>query len=162
VGSTHHSFLTTICERSWLRSSIGLGLGCGQLRGAAAGRLPPPAGIVGPATSKGGTVTEAKQKDVITRLADAGEEALQRLGDIPGTSRLLEAVDGLRDRLNDLQRKVRSLDPLERRVAELERRLDELSPAEGRAKAHRPPRPRPATSGPTSTSRGRTAATPKG
>jgi predicted transcriptional regulator len=66
-------------------------------------------------------------QDVISRLAHTGEEALQKLADLPGGSRFLEAANALRDRVDDLARRVRQLDPLERRVAELERRLDELS-----------------------------------
>jgi outer membrane murein-binding lipoprotein Lpp len=68
-----------------------------------------------------------QQKDVIARLAESGEEALQKLADLPGGSRLLEAGNALRDRVDELSKRVRSLDPLERRVAELERRLDALS-----------------------------------
>lgn len=72
---------------------------------------------------------QQKPKDVIGRLAETGEDALQRLADLPGGARLLEAGNALRDRVDDLTKRVRSLDPLERRVAELERRLDELSKA---------------------------------
>ena len=68
-----------------------------------------------------------QQKDVITRLAETGEEALHKIADLPGGSRVVEAANALRDRVDDLTKRVRSLDPLERRVAELERRLDELS-----------------------------------
>ncbi len=68
-----------------------------------------------------------QQKDVITRLAATGEDALQKLVDLPGRSRVIEAANALRDRVDELTRRVRSLNPLEKRVAELERRLDELS-----------------------------------
>jgi uncharacterized protein involved in exopolysaccharide biosynthesis len=80
-----------------------------------------------------------QQKDVIGRLAETGEEALQRLADLPGGARLVEAGNALRDRVDDLTKRVRSLDPLERRVAELERRLDALSKGKptGRAPAKR-------------------------
>ena len=77
-----------------------------------------------------------KQKDVITRLAETGEEALQKIAELPGGARLAEAATALRDRADELTNRMRSLDPLERRVAELERRLEELSkPA---AKARKP------------------------
>ena len=52
---------------------------------------------------------------------------MQRLADLPGGTRLLEAANALRDRLEDISKRLRSLDPLEKRVAELEQRLDELS-----------------------------------
>ena len=68
-----------------------------------------------------------QQKDVITRLAESGEEALHRLAELPGGARFAEAANALRDRVDDLAKRMRSLDPLERRVAELERRLDALS-----------------------------------
>ena len=80
-----------------------------------------------------------QQKDVITRLAETGEEALQKLAELPGGSRLLDAGNALRERVDELSKRVRSLDPLERRVAELERRLDALS------KPKPPPRTRKTT-----------------
>ena len=68
-----------------------------------------------------------QQKDVITRLAETGEEALHRLAELPGGARFAEAANALRDRVDELAKRMRSLDPLERRVAALERRLDALS-----------------------------------
>jgi ubiquinone biosynthesis protein UbiJ len=67
------------------------------------------------------------QKDLLTRLSDAGEEALSRVAGSPATTRLVETVGGMRDRLDEVQKKVRGLDALERRVAKLEERVDELS-----------------------------------
>lgn len=68
-----------------------------------------------------------QQKDIVTLLADAGDDALQKLQDLPGAARFTEAAHALREQLEEVYRRVRSLDPLERRVAALERRLDELS-----------------------------------
>jgi uncharacterized protein YoxC len=68
-----------------------------------------------------------RQKDLLTRLGDAGEEALSRVAGSQATSRLVETVGGMRERLDDMQKKVRGLDALEQRVAELEKRVDELS-----------------------------------
>ena len=65
-------------------------------------------------------------KDLLTRLADAGEEAIQRLGEMPGAGRMMEAMTGMRDRIDELQRRVRGLDALERRVASLEERMNQL------------------------------------
>ena len=70
--------------------------------------------------------TQDKDKDVITRLADAGEEALQKLGDLPGGKSLLKAVGDIRTRLDDTTAKLRKLDPLERRVSSIEKRLSAL------------------------------------
>jgi hypothetical protein len=64
------------------------------------------------------------RKDILTRLADAGEEAIARFTDTPGADRMLGAFTSMRDRMDELQRRVRGIDELERRVAELEQRLD--------------------------------------
>ena len=82
-----------------------------------------------------------QQKDVITRLAESGEEALHKLAELPGGAKVLEAGNALRDRVDDLTRRMRSLDPLERRVTELERRLEELTkpkPKPARTTARKP------------------------
>jgi hypothetical protein len=44
----------------------------------------------------------AKEKDFVTRLADAGEEALQRLSDLPGGQRAVTAFNDLRNRVDEL------------------------------------------------------------
>jgi hypothetical protein len=68
----------------------------------------------------------------VERLADLGEEAIQRIGNAPGGDRVLAAMAGTRDRLDDLQKRVRGLEELDKRVATIERRLDRL---EGKGKA---------------------------
>ena len=68
-----------------------------------------------------------QQKDVVGRLSDSGEEALQRLLQNPGTAKVVGAANAMKERVDELTRRMRSLDPLEKRVAELERRLDELT-----------------------------------
>jgi uncharacterized coiled-coil protein SlyX len=68
-----------------------------------------------------------QQKDLLTRLSDVGEEALSRVAGSQTTARLIDSVGGMRERLEDVQKKVRGLDALEKRVAKLEKRLDELS-----------------------------------
>jgi len=76
-------------------------------------------------------------KDLLTMLADRGEEAIQRLSDAPGADRLLGAAQALRDRMDEMQKRLRGIDALEKRVAELEKRVDALSAPSTR--------PRPAT-----------------
>ena len=66
-------------------------------------------------------------KDLLTMLADRGEEAIQRLADAPGADRLLSAAQALRDRMDEMQKRVRGIDALEKRVAELEKRVETLS-----------------------------------
>jgi phage shock protein A len=68
-----------------------------------------------------------RQKDLLTRLSDAGEEALSRVAGSQATTRVVETVGGMRERLDEMQKKVRGLDALEQRVADLEKRVDELS-----------------------------------
>jgi hypothetical protein len=67
------------------------------------------------------------QKDLLTRLADAGEAAIQRLGEAPGADRFMGFVNNTRDRLDELQRRVRGLEGLEQRIAVLERKVDRLT-----------------------------------
>jgi TolA-binding protein len=66
-------------------------------------------------------------KDLLTMLADRGEEAIQRLSDAPGADRLLGAAQALRDRMDEMQKRIRGIDALEKRVAKLEKRLNEMS-----------------------------------
>jgi hypothetical protein len=67
----------------------------------------------------------------LDRLADLGEDAIQRIGSAPGGDKVLAAMAGTRDRLDDLQKRVRGLEDLDKRVASIERRLDKL---EGKGK----------------------------
>jgi hypothetical protein len=86
--------------------------------------------------------TRKPQKDVLQRLADGGEEALQKfIADLPGGKKVVGAANSLFARVDELSRRMRSLDPLERRVTELERRLDALTkkPAAKRTTAARKP-----------------------
>ena len=77
-------------------------------------------------------------RDLLSMLADRGEEAIQKLSDTPGADRLLGAAQSMRERLDELQKKVRGIDALERRVTTLERRLDELAaPSAKKAPARR-------------------------
>ena len=69
------------------------------------------------------------EMDFMTRLTDAGEEALQRIADLPGGQRALSAVNDLRTRVDDLAKKVRGIDALEGRVAKLEKELAALKKA---------------------------------
>ena len=56
-------------------------------------------------------------------MADLGAEALQRLGEVPGGSKLVDMANETRARLDEMQKKLRGLDELEKRVAKLEREL---------------------------------------
>jgi hypothetical protein len=67
-----------------------------------------------------------KQRDLIARLADRGEDALHRLGDIPGGSRAVKAFNDLKARVDEMGKKVRGIDALEARVAKLEKDVSSL------------------------------------
>lgn len=81
------------------------------------------------------------EKDFVTRLADAGEEALQRLSDLPGGQKVLTAVNDLRTRVDDLAKKVRGIDALEARVAKLEKDVTALKKAKTPARRQAPRKP---------------------
>jgi hypothetical protein len=89
------------------------------------------------------------QKDLLGRLSDVGEEALSRVAGSPTASRVFDSVGGMRERLDDIQKKLRGLDALERRVEKLEQRVEELS------------KPKRSSSGATRTATTKRAATPR-
>lgn len=62
----------------------------------------------------------------MTRLTDAGEEALQRLSELPGGQKALTAFNDLRARVDDLGKKVRGIDALEARVVRVEKEIAAL------------------------------------
>jgi hypothetical protein len=89
------------------------------------------------------------KQDLLTRLADLSEGAVQRLSEAPGADRALQALKGLADRVDELQRRTRGFEELERRLTTLEKRVDSLA----KPKPARKPKPasgaRPAKSGTT-------------
>jgi uncharacterized protein YceH (UPF0502 family) len=88
------------------------------------------------------TTQKAKpEKDFVTRLADAGEEALQRLADLPGGQKALTAMNDLRTRVDDLTKKVRGIDALEARIVKLEKEVAALKKAKSPARRQAPRRP---------------------
>jgi hypothetical protein len=83
------------------------------------------------------------EKDFVTRLADAGEEALQRLADLPGGQRAMTAFNDLRSRVDELGKKVRGIEALEARVSKLEKEIAAVKKAKApsRRTAARKPSP---------------------
>jgi hypothetical protein len=76
------------------------------------------------------TTKQTADKDTIARLASKGEATLQRLAELPGGTKALNAFNDLRARVDDLGKKVRGIDALEARVAKLEKELAALKRAE--------------------------------
>ena len=91
--------------------------------------------------SAAGDSPKSGEKDLMTRLADAGEEALQKLSELPGGQRALSAVNELRTRVDDLTKKVRGIDALEARVVKLEKELAALKRAKAPARSSTPRKP---------------------
>ena len=75
--------------------------------------------------------------DLLGRLADLSEDAIQRLSDAPGAERVIGAMNTMRDRLDELQKRVRGLEELEQRLTALERKVDKLGKSEGSASSAR-------------------------
>ncbi len=68
-----------------------------------------------------------QRSDLLSKLTDAGEEAISRLHEAPGADRLQAVATNMRDRVDELTKKVRGIDAMERRLKELERKVDKLS-----------------------------------
>jgi uncharacterized protein involved in exopolysaccharide biosynthesis len=74
---------------------------------------------------------EPDERDLLTRLTDAGEEAMGWIRtDVPGAKRALQAASDLRARVDELAKRVSGMDELEQRVAALEEQLAGLRKAE--------------------------------
>ncbi|MGD0167554.1 MAG: hypothetical protein ABSC51_09760 [Gaiellaceae bacterium] len=65
--------------------------------------------------------------EIVSKLADRGEEALQKIAGTQAAQKLLDALTGLRTRIDELQRRVSGVEALEKRVADLEKRVKALS-----------------------------------
>lgn len=84
------------------------------------------------------------KQDLLNRLADLSEGAVQRLSEAPGADRALQALKALGEKVDELQRQMRGFTELEKRLSALEKRVDAMAkpkrarkPASG-ARAHAP------------------------
>jgi polyhydroxyalkanoate synthesis regulator phasin len=68
-------------------------------------------------------MAKTQQKDILARFQDIGSEALNKLQDVPGGSKLVDMANETKARLDEMQKKLRGLDELEQRVAALEKQL---------------------------------------
>ena len=73
-------------------------------------------------------------KDLLARLADAGEEALRRLSEAPGMDRALSYARTTRKQLDELTKRVQGISALEARIAKLEKQVAALSKDPGSSK----------------------------
>jgi hypothetical protein len=92
----------------------------------------------------------AQDEDLISRLADTGEDALRRLVGFPRRV-VVDVMDGVGERLQDAATKLRGIDPLVGRVAALEKRLDSLEKPKKRTARKASSRAKPSTSNRAST-----------
>jgi hypothetical protein len=86
-------------------------------------------------------------KDLLTRLADAGEVALRRLGEAPGMDRALAYAHTTRKQIDELTKRVQGISALEARIAKLEKQVAALSKDPGSSKRS-PARKAPPTAAP--------------
>jgi hypothetical protein len=91
-------------------------------------------------------MAKESDKDILARLADAGEDALRRLGEAPGMDRALTYARTTRKQLDEVTKRVQGINALEARIAKLEKQVAALS-KEGSSKRS-PARKAPPTSGP--------------
>jgi ApbE superfamily uncharacterized protein (UPF0280 family) len=76
-----------------------------------------------------------RRTDLLGRLADMSEDAIQKLSDAPGADRVIGALNTLKDRTDDLQKRVRGLEDLEKRLTAVEAKVAKLTKAEKGTKA---------------------------
>ena len=79
-----------------------------------------------------------RNKDLLGMLSDLSEGAVQRLSEAPGADRALQALKGLGDKVDELQRRTRGFEELEKRLSTLEKRVDGLAKAKSPRRAKSP------------------------
>ena len=65
-------------------------------------------------------------KNPLSHLASLGEDVLGKASQNPTAARVLQGAMQLKDRVDDLSKRVRGLEQMEKRVAQLEKRLAKL------------------------------------
>ena len=80
----------------------------------------------------------ARTNNPLSQLASLGEEVLGKAAENPTAARVLGSAMQLRDRLDELSKRVRGLEGMEQRLAELERRVDELAGEQPKPKKRTP------------------------
>ena len=65
-------------------------------------------------------------RNPLTQLASLGEDVIGKASQNPTASRFLQGAVQLRDRVDDLSKRVRGLEQMEKQIAELEKRVAKL------------------------------------
>ena len=76
-------------------------------------------------------MAQQRKPDLIAKLADRGEDVVGRITDFPAAQRVVDAAAALKERADELQRRLRGLDELEKRVVALEKKVERLSKPAG-------------------------------
>jgi hypothetical protein len=84
-------------------------------------------------------------KDLVARLTDLSEGAIQRLSEAPGAERALQALKSLADKVDELQKRTRGIEELEKRLTALEKRVDAIAKPKSARKPASAARARPKT-----------------
>jgi len=74
-------------------------------------------------------------RNPLTQLASLGEDVIGKASQNPTASRFLQGAVQLRDRVDDLSKRVRGLEQMEKQIAELEKRVAKLEGGTGRKPA---------------------------
>ena len=69
----------------------------------------------------------AEPQNLLGRLADAGEEAISKVSEMPALHRVTATMTTLRERMDEMQKRLRGLDDVEKRLTALEKKVDELA-----------------------------------
>jgi hypothetical protein len=94
-----------------------------------------------------------RNKDLLSRLADLSEASIQRLAEAPMADRAVQALKGLGERVDDLQRRMRGFEELEQRLTALEKKVDTLAKAKAPRRASSASRSRTRTAKSAATSK---------
>jgi outer membrane murein-binding lipoprotein Lpp len=89
-------------------------------------------------------MAKESDKDLLARLADAGEDALRRLGEAPGMDRAMTYAKTTRKQIDELTKRVQGISELEARIAKLEKQVSALT-KEGSSSKRAPARKAPPT-----------------
>lgn len=78
---------------------------------------------------------QQRGQDILSKLADRGEQVIGRITDLPGAKNLVDSVHTMRERVDELQKRVRGLDQLEKRLKDLEKRVKALEGTGARSRS---------------------------
>jgi len=77
-------------------------------------------------------MAQQRKPDLIGKLTDRGEDVVGRINELrPAAQKVVDAATTLKERADEIQRRLRGLDELEKRVAALEKKVDRLAKPAG-------------------------------